>query len=292
MNKITVFAENVRNPEGPVALPDGSWVFTEMDLGIISRVNAHGNNKQKIAYTGRPNGLALDAVGNIWVAESKNPALLVVSQSGQVTEITRGSENIPFLWPNDLCFGPDGAIYMTDSGILLEEVESIIHPADIYDLNPDGKLFRINPSSGKCDLLDCGFQFTNGIAIGHGGTYLYVNETLTGNIYRYKFNNGSLGSRELFGNVMIKPSIEYGKVAGPDGMAFDNDGNLHVGVLTQGDITILNPDGGTKERIQLPGNFPTNIAFSTSDENYCLVTEGSGNQLLKIETSVEGLKLY
>jgi gluconolactonase len=101
-----------------------------------------------------------------------------------------------------------------------------------------------------------------------------------------------VGDRELFGNVMIKPPEEFGRVAGPDGMAFDREGYLYVGVLQQGDITVLAPGGSVKTRLSIPGTFPTNLAFDQSGKPQILVTEGSGNQLLKLDVSISGCPLF
>ena len=87
------------------------------DVETRSLVSADGKTKRVVAHTGRPNGLALDVDGNLWVAESKLPALLKLTMGGQATTISKGKPDLLFLWPNDLCFGPDGAIYMTDSGV-------------------------------------------------------------------------------------------------------------------------------------------------------------------------------
>jgi gluconolactonase len=290
---MSVFARDVSNPEGPVSLPDGSWVITEMDRGLISHIGGGGRTRREIAQTGRPNGLALDANRVLWVAESKHPALLKVTLDGTVTTVSRGNADMPFLWPNDLCFGPDGAIYMTDSGGLLADMEGIQPPLAAYDVPVDGRVWRVDPATGQCSLLDRGLRFANGIAFGPDGESLYANETLTGNVYRYRIANSEVaGERELFGNVMTRPCREFGRVAGPDGMAFDVEGNLHVCVLQQGDVTVLAPDGSVKERHPLPGTFPTNIAFDVAGRQRALITEGSGNQLLMYETPAPGLPLY
>ncbi|MCK4517007.1 MAG: SMP-30/gluconolactonase/LRE family protein [Spirochaetaceae bacterium] len=288
-----VFRRDVSNPEGPVSLADGSWVVTEMNRGVISHISADGKRSKNIVRTGgRPNGLALDSNGTFWVAESKHPALLKVTMEGEATVFKTGKEGLPFLWPNDLCFGPDGALYMTDSGVLLDDFEGIQPPEAVYEQEIDGRVFRIDPETGDCTLLDRGLRFANGIAFGHGGEDLYVSETLTGNIYRYRVTDGRVhGKRQLFGNVMFKPPIEYGQVAGPDGMAFDTDGKLYVAVLAQGDITVLNSDGAVRERLDIEGTFPTNLAFAGPGEQRLLVTEGSRNQLLLIEIAAEGLPL-
>lgn len=64
---------------------------------------------------------------------------------------------------------------------------------------------------------------------------------------------------------MIKPPIEHGWVAGPDGMAFDVEGNLYVALLIQGDITVLNRDGGVKERREVDRTFPTGVTYGLRD---------------------------
>jgi gluconolactonase len=289
----SVFAENVIDPEGPVRLPDGSWIITEMGRGIITHISADGKERREIARTGRPNGLARGRHGNLWVAESLHPALLRIGMEGDSTVISRGTDDLPFLWPNDLCFGPDGSIYMTDSGVLLERMQSHGNPAAVYAEEIDGRVFRVDPDSGECRILDRGLRFVNGIAIGPGGHHLYVSETLTGNIYRYKMGgDGMIAERQLFGNVMIQPPVEHGKVAGPDGMAFDAEGNLYVAVLTQGDITVLSHGGDVARRLSIDGAFPTNVAFAGPGERRIVVTEGSKNRLLMIEAPAEGLPLW
>lgn len=290
---VMIFRRGVDEPEGPVYLSDGSWVITEMGQGLISHISADGTAKRVVARTGRPNGLALDADENLWVAESRMTAVLKVTMGGEATLVSSGSPNRPFLWPNDLCFGPDGALYMTDSGILISDWKPIELTDAAYTTIVDGRLYRIDPQSGECCVLDRGLRFANGIAFGLGGDYLYVSETLTGNICRYHIVNGlNKGQRELFGNVMTKPCRDYGRVAGPDGMAFDIEGNLYVCVLVQGDVTVLQSTGAVKKRLSLEGTFPTNVAFAGPSERRILVTETSKNQLEMIETPLAGLPLY
>ena len=73
-----IFAGDLGAPEGPVALPDGAWLIVEAaaERGCVTWLSADGRNKTVIKKTGRPNGLAVDAAGVIWVAESKMPSLL------------------------------------------------------------------------------------------------------------------------------------------------------------------------------------------------------------------------
>jgi gluconolactonase len=62
-----IFSTGLRNPEGPVALPDGTWLIVEggAERGCVTHISADGKTKRVIKKTGRPNGLAVDAGGVI-----------------------------------------------------------------------------------------------------------------------------------------------------------------------------------------------------------------------------------
>ena len=79
---------------------------------------------------------------------------------------------------------------MTDSGVLLRDFEGIDPPEAAYDVNLDGRVWRVDSAGGTCAVLDRGLRFANGIALGPGGEHLYANETLTGNVYRYRITDG------------------------------------------------------------------------------------------------------
>ena len=72
------------------------------------RITADGI-REPIAKTGRPNGLAMASDGSVWVAESLEPSIIHLDLSGEFTRELYEAEGRPLLWPNDLCFGPDGA---------------------------------------------------------------------------------------------------------------------------------------------------------------------------------------
>jgi gluconolactonase len=282
-----IFATGFIAPEGPVALPDGTWVIVEggASRGCVTHISADGQNKRIIKKTGRPNGLAIDSQGAIWVAESKTPSLLRLTMEGKSEVVATECDGEAFLFPNDLCFGPDGALYLTDSGVFIDDFapNNQIRP-DYMDVSYDGRVYRVDVETGKVKKLDTGIKFTNGIAFGPDDL-LYANETLTGNIYRYEN-----GARVLFGNV-IRPDAPPGW-KGPDGMAFSADGRLYVAVFGQHDVTVLGRQGEVVERIRTAGNLPTNVAFALPGRKRIHVTEYEFGQVEAFDVATDGLPLW
>jgi gluconolactonase len=288
-----VFATDLGDPEGPVALPDGTWLVVEgtAERGCVTQISADGRTKRIIQKTGLPNGLAVDHDGVIWVAESKVPSLVRLTMEGKAEVVATECDGKPFLFPNDLCFGPDGALYLTDSGILVPDFcpGNQIRP-DYMSLKYDGRVYRVDVETGKVTMVDDGILFTNGIAFGPDGL-MYVNETITGNIDRYAMEDGSVtGPRILFGNV-IRADAPAG-FKGPDGMAFSDDGRLYVTVFGQHDIIVLGKEGEVVERIETDGKLPTNVAFALPGNKRIAVTEYELGQLEIYDVPSDGLALW
>lgn len=288
-----IFATGLSAPEGPVALPDGSWLVVESgsDRGCVTHISPDGQQKRIIKKTGRPNGLAVDSHGVIWVAESKAPSLVRLTMDGKADIVATDCDGEPFLFPNDLGFGRDGYLYLTDSGVLIDNFAPNNQiRSDYMDVQYDGRVYRIDVSTGRVTKLDSGLKFTNGIAFGPDDR-LYVNETLTGNVYRYQRKGGEIGGpRELFGNV-IQPDAPPGW-KGPDGMAFSDDGRLFVAVFAQQDVTVLGPNGSVVERIPTTGKLPTNVAFALPGRKRIHVTEFELGQVEAFDVAADGLPLW
>ncbi|MDE3175836.1 MAG: SMP-30/gluconolactonase/LRE family protein [Pseudomonadota bacterium] len=286
------FATGIGAPEGPVCLPDGSMYVTEMSAATlqVTRLFPGGERTVVRRTGGRPNGLAVDGDGNLWIAEAGLRAVLCIDPQGRELQRIDNDGERPLRLPNDLCFGKNGLLYLTDSGMAAQDfLDGQNFAKDYRQLPWDGRVYEMDPISGKTlRVVDRGILFTNGIAFGPDDA-LYANASFTGEIHRYDVFGAAAPRREPFGNV-LQP-FEGDDFRGPDGMCWGDDGRLYCTVYGQRNVTVLNRDGSVAERLPLDGENPTNCAFALAGHNL-LVTEVERGRVERVATACGGLPLH
>lgn len=282
----------VSEPEGPVWTNENELLVAAMGTGEIVALERRGQARI-IAATGRPNGLALDHEGFLWVAESRYSALLKLDCFGRVVQRFTEVAGLPLLWPNDICIAPDGSVLFTDSGIALVTMATVSPPDRAFELAIDGRLLLLDPQSCRGRLLDRGLRFANGLALSPDAETLYVAETLTGRLLRYtRGSDGGFGSRQLFAQPMQHAPRAHGFVCGPDGMAVARDGSLLVALYGVGELARVSATGEVVDRLRLQGSRPTNVAYSPARPTTAAVTECEMNQILIVEGLPAGAPLF
>jgi gluconolactonase len=288
-----IFVSGLDAPETPRLREDGSWMCVEggPDRGSVTHITADGRTVRRVARTGCPNGLCIDRRGASWVAETNpHPSLMRVTVEGSAEIVMDRCGGQMFLLPNDLCFSKGGLLYMTDSGIRMADwaPEGRLRE-DWETVQFDGRVYEIDLRCNQVRMLDRGLRFPNGIAFGPDGC-LYVNEMITGEIFRYRLHDSlRAGKRERFANVL--KADWNGGFRGPDGMAFSNDGRLWCTVFGESAVAVLSPHGSLIARLQTEGSLPTNIAFGWRGERRVYVTEQSRGQIECFDVDAEGFPI-
>ena len=151
---------------------------------------------------------------------------------------------------------PGGDVYLTDSGIEIEEVapNGQLNP-DYRKLKYDGRVFRIDPRTRAVQCIDRGLQFTNGIAFGPDG-HLYIAETLSGNIYRYDMQRTAGSPASGSCSATSSSTSTPPSSRGPDGMKFGADGNLYVASSGRATSPCSAATARCVRRIKVEGSMP------------------------------------
>ena len=213
---IDVIADGLGFTEGPVWLPDDRVALTSISHGCVYIVDPLDGALQRIDTGGGPNGLACSADGTMYVAQnggawgasgSAEPGVQVIT-GAQVDYLVEGLGA-----PNDLTFGPDGRLWITDTRAEF----------DIGTLGAGlaGHVYATDVASGDTTrVVEDGPVFINGLGFTPDGSRLLVTATLSSELLSYGVSpDGSVGAPEL---------VHTFTNGWPDGMAVSGDGDYWV----------------------------------------------------------------
>src|SRR5262249_14212092 len=121
---------------------------------------------------GRPNGLAADRHGVVWIAQAGNDAVVPSIQCVQ-HGVVRTAVSPGLHAPNDLCCGPDGRVWFTD-------------PAGeaLGGHTPPGRVWAYDPERDALELMLETLLYPNGLAFAPDGSALFIAETARARIVR------------------------------------------------------------------------------------------------------------
>ena len=110
---VTVIKEGFQGTEGPIALPDGSVIFSEPQANRISKIDKDGTVSVFLENSNGSNGLAFDSKGRLISTQTAagQERIGVVYPKGAEATL---ADNIGR--PNDLVVNKAGGIYFTAPG--------------------------------------------------------------------------------------------------------------------------------------------------------------------------------
>ncbi|CAH1789004.1 unnamed protein product, partial [Owenia fusiformis] len=197
---------------------------------------------------------------------------------------TKDNKNATIQGFNDLIFDYHGDLWITAPIGLIAP-----HPFENSKKQPFGSVYCYNPRTGDLIKVSTGYVFPNGIAVKHD-KYGTPTKLIFG-----VDRNASLWSFDIIGHCQIANKRLWGSLPAnsiPDGMDFDEDGDLIVANYNTGHLYVFGPKGGAPIReIKCPFVYATNVHFRpNSKELY--ITEGESNSLWKIQWKSKGMKQY
>lgn len=258
--------------EGPSFDRQGRLYVTDIPFGRVFRIDASGKWDLIAEYDGWPNGLKIHRDGRIVLADYKNGLMRLDPDTGKVTSLLQGPNSEHFKGVNDLVFGENGEIYFTDQG------QTGMH-------DPSGRVYRLDPG-GELRMLISNGPSPNGIAIAPSGNALFVAMTRANQIWRIPLHwSGAVNKVGVFANL-------HGGPGGPDGLAFDRDGNLFVAHAGAGFVWGLSQIGVPIACFKCSGSMPTNLAFGGPEMRSLFVTESETGAVLEMTAPVSGLPLF
>ena len=270
-----VFATGFEFPEGPSFDRAGNLYVTDSQQKAIPRVSPDGEVSIFVRSEGGPNGSAFHSNGDLYAAEPSGKRVVRVSPAGKLEVVVEEWDGQPFLAPNDITFDLKGRAYFTDPG------ESNID-------DPFGRVFRIDPT-GEVHRIAENMACPNGLAVTPDGQHLMVAETYPEKLTRFSLDEGgNVTDAEEFAYVGTGHEDEIG----PDGMAFDEAGYLHVAIFGGGVVAVVSPEGEVVEHIPAGGLRPTNVAFGGEDNRFLYITETESKTVSVVRAPRPGLRLF
>ncbi len=304
MTSMRIIADGLRFPEGPVAMPDGSIILTEIAAGRITRVASDGS-KTVIAQTGGgPNGLAIGPDGLLYCCNNggfeyiEGNGMLAPHgiahdySGGRIERIDIATGAVEVLYkdgdfgcalrgPNDIVFDAHGGFWFTDHGKV--DYASRCHDiVGIFYAKADGSHLEevIFPSMNP-----------NGIGLSPDGGTLYAAETYTCRLTAFTVTAPGQVDQTAGVGGPGKPLYRPAGYKFFDSLGVEECGNICVATIGECGISVISPAGELVEFVPTDDIFTTNICWGGSDLRTAYVTLSGTGRLAAIDWPRPGLKL-
>jgi sugar lactone lactonase YvrE len=259
--KVFVIKNGFDNTEGPVALPDGSVIFTESRASRITRIDKDNNISTFLENANHSDGLGFDSKGRL--ISTTNNSVDIVYPKGSEAMLAGPYETRP----NDLVVSKKDHIYFT--------LPSNKPPA-VFHIAPGGKA-EFAAEAGS----------PHGIQLSPDERTMYVADSHSDALVVFDVKpDGSLTNHRYIGKYVGVAKGDNGFYnSNADGIAVDSEGRIYVGTL-QG-VQVLSPQGENLGLIPVSQR-PQNLAFAGPDKR-TLYIAGQG-AMYSVKMLAQGYK--
>jgi gluconolactonase len=298
--EMTVVAEGLMFPEGPIALPDGSVLLVEIARKTLSKVSPDGTITPVADCGGGPNGAACGPDGRVWICNNGGfewqvrngrhlPGPQPADYAGgciQAVDLDTGAVEVVYTHcgehqlkgPNDLVFDDAGGFWFTDPG------KARARDRDI------GALYYAKADGSEIRQISFGLETPNGVGLSPDGSTVYVAMTTTGRVYQWKLSAPGVVDSPYANDrgtlLMADPSENAF-----DSLAVDGEGHVCVATIRDGGITDVAPDGSW-DHVPTGDRLTTNICFGGPDLRTAYITCSASGTLVTCTWPRPGLRLH
>jgi gluconolactonase len=260
--------------EGPSFDREGNLYCVDVPYGRVFRIAPDGNWTVAAQYAGEPNGLKIHRDGRIFIADHLDGILVMDPGTGRIEPFCTRPNLERFRGCNDLVFASNGDLYFTDPG-----------RTSLSD--PTGRVYRIRAGTDAPELLLDNVPYPNGLVLNPEETQVLLAVTRGNAIWRFAAE-GDRMSRMV--GLFIQLS---GGLAGPDGLAIDEEGNLAVVHAQHGTVWLFSRWGEPLLRVRsCAGRSLTNCAYGGPDRRTLYITDAETGSILTARMPVPGRAMF
>ncbi|MBI4888373.1 MAG: SMP-30/gluconolactonase/LRE family protein [Acidobacteria bacterium] len=272
--RVELITDQLTGTEGPVALPDGTLVFTEGGARRLTHIDKDGKLSTFLGNI-QSGGLGFDPKGRL-IANDNTPGkegiYIVYPKGAEATLVDRKTQG--FMGANDLTVDRKGGVYFTQP-----------EQANVGYILPDGKAMRIVAGN---------VTRPNGITMSPDEKILYVNDSRGEYLLAYDIQaDGSVTNRRNFARYHqintsaatgdVGPGLRYPVTSCADGLAVDKEGRVFNAGCNG--IQVYSPQGRHLGTIPT-GRVIQNLAFAGPDKKTLYLVGRSA--AWKIQTLTQG----
>lgn len=252
LSDVSFIGSGLNRPECVLATASGD-LYTADWRGGVAHLKPDGTQH---LYAGasadlldgpRPNGIALEPDGSFLFAHlgAEEGGVWRIDRTGQVRPVLVELDGAPIPPSNFVTRDREGRLWLT--------VSTRVAPRSLDYRRDAASGFIVRQDARGARIVADGLGFTNECAMDPTGVWLYVNETYGRRLSRFALrDNGDLGEKEVV--------TEFGRGQFPDGLAFDQEGQVWIAGIISNQLIRVDPQTG-RQQVMLEDSDPDHVAW-------------------------------